>query len=285
MLILGAHVQINKGFAAAARQTGEEYKCNAMQIFTKNPRGRQFKPLQPQDVDQFKQYTKEYKIKYIIAHSSYLLNFGKSEKEIPWAYEDMNLDFERLHALNGNGVVVHIGKALDGDRKQAIKNVIENAKKMVERTEKTPLEYILENTAGQGTEVGYLFEELAQVWKGLNGFSPRIKFCLDTAHMWGAGYNISTKKTATQVLNEFDQLIGIKNLSCFHFNDSKKECGSKVDRHNNLGNGEIGLPGLTAIAKYAAQKSLPIILETPINNPEDRLYDINLVKKITTDNN
>lgn len=263
MLILGAHMSIAGGFARAARKTGEEFGCNAMQIFTKSPRGRMVKPIDPEDAADFKKFCKQYSIKHVVAHSSYLLNFGKPVKEVPWALKDIMMDFDRLHTLGGHGIVVHIGKSLDGDRLSAVKNVSENAKRIVDLTAKTGLEYILENTAGQGSEIGFQMEELALVWKELKGFSPRIKSCLDTAHIWAAGYDIGTQAGVSKTLEAYDQLIGVKTLSCFHFNDSKKLLASRVDRHDNIGNGNIALEGLQAIARFAEKHSIPMILETP----------------------
>lgn len=280
MLILGAHMSIAGGFARAAKKTGEEYGCNALQLFTKSPRSRQVKPIDPDDAEEFKDHCKHYNIKHVVAHSSYLLNFGKPIAEVQWALNDIKTDFQRVHAIGGHGVVVHIGKSLDGDRQEAINNVIENAKIVIEETKHTNLEYILENTAGQGTEIGFRLDELGQVWKGLKGFSPRLKSCLDTAHIWAAGYDISTKSGVEQTLKEYDQHIGINTLSCFHFNDSIKELGSRVDRHANIGKGLIGLEGLKTIAQFAEKRSIPLILETPEKDGMTHLDDVKIVKNL-----
>lgn len=279
MLILGAHMSIAGGFAQAAAKTGQEFGCNAMQIFTKSPRSRMVKPLDPADVVDFKKFCKQYNIKHVVAHSSYLLNFGKPASQVPWALKDILLDFERLHTLGGHGIVVHIGKSLDGEREPAIRNVIENAKRIIDLTAKTGMQYILENTAGQGSEIGFQLEELALIWKELKGFSPRIRSCLDTAHIWAAGYDIGTAEGAKKTLQEYDQLIGTDTLSCFHFNDSKKLLASRVDRHDNIGRGNIALPGLKAIAQFAEKNSIPMILETPEKDGMTHLDDITTVRE------
>lgn len=278
MLILGAHMSIAGGFAQAAKKTGEIYGCNAMQLFTKSPRSRQVKPIDPDDAEEFKDHCKHYNIQHVVAHSSYLLNFGKPMAEVEWALRDIKTDFDRLHQIGGHGVVVHIGKSLKEDRQKAINNVIENAKIVIEETKDTGLDYILENTAGQGTEIGYRLDELGQVWKGLKGFSPRLKSCLDTAHIWAAGYDISTKTAVEKTMKEYDQLIGINTLSCFHFNDSKKELGSKVDRHMNIGKGLIQGDGLKTLAHFAEERSIPLILETPEKDGGSHLEDIKTVR-------
>ena len=278
MLILGAHMSIAGGFAQAAAKTGQEFGCNAMQIFTKSPRSRMVKPIDPRDAADFKVSCKKYKIQHVVAHSSYLLNFGKPAADIPWAIRDILTDFERLSMLGGHGIVVHIGKSLEDNRQAAITNVIENAKLIIEKTQNSGLQYILENTAGQGSEIGFRLDELALIWKELKGFSPRVRSCLDTAHIWAAGYDIGSSKGATRVLKEYDQLIGVDTLSCFHFNDSKKAFGSRVDRHDNIGNGQVGLEGLKTIARFAEKHSIPLILETPEKDGKTHLDDIKMVK-------
>jgi deoxyribonuclease-4 len=278
MLILGAHMSIAGGFSNAPKKAGEELHSNAMQIFTKSPRGGNVKPLDPGDVAEFQALCKQYGIKYVVAHSAYLLNFAKPIKNLPWMRESILSDFQRLHELGGHGVVVHIGKALDGERSIGIHHVIENAKYVVDATQKEGLDYILENTAGQGSEIGFQLEELAQVWKGLQGFSPRIKHCLDTAHIWAAGYDIGTASGARLLLKEYDELIGIKDLACIHFNDSKKAKGARLDRHENIGDGQIGLEGLKTIAKFAAENSTPLILETPEIGGKSHIDDVKVVR-------
>lgn len=278
MLIFGAHISIAEGFAAAARKAVDEYGSNAMQIFTKSPRGRSVKPFSETDLEEYRKIKP--RLKYVVAHSSYLLNFGKPLSEITWAEKDLMTDFERLKVLDGNGIVVHVGKAMDGDREKAFKNIVESAKKIIDQTANTNITYILENTAGQGSEIGYKLEHLAKINKAMSAEKTRFKFCLDTAHMWAAGYDFSTAKSTQEVLLKVEQSIGTTQIACFHFNDSKKELGSKVDRHENLGKGLIPLDGLKIIAKFAKKNSIPIILETPDKNPDDRINDITLLKTL-----
>ena len=280
MLILGAHVSIGEGFASAAEKIGKEYRCNAMQVFTKSPQGGPIKPIDPRDADRFKELCKKYEIRFVIAHSSYLLNFAKPLKDVLWMRQNLLADFERLHMLGGHGVVIHIGKSMAAKREDSIKNVIENAKQIIEATQDTGLDYILENTAGQGSEIGHKFEELGLVWKGLKGFSPRLRSCLDTAHAWGAGYEINTESGVKKIFSDYDSLVGINTLACIHINDSKKACGSRVDRHDNIGAGLIGMEGLATIAKFAVEKSIPLILETPEREGKTRLEDVRKVQKI-----
>jgi len=278
MLIFGAHMSIAEGFGAAARKAVDEYGANAMQIFTKNPRGRGVKQIADSDLESYKKYKK--RLKFVIAHSSYLLNFGKPMSEIPWAERDLLTDFERMEVLEGDGIVVHVGKAMGGDEQKAFKNITENAKIIIDKTAKTDIGYFLENTAGQGTELGYTLEHLSKINKEMAPAGRRFAFCLDTAHLWAAGFNLSTPKSAGKVLTEIEQAIGAKHIACFHFNDSKKELGTRVDRHDNLGKGQIPLEGLAEILNYAVKKSIPVILETPDKAPEDRKNDLIVLHRL-----
>jgi deoxyribonuclease IV len=280
MLILGAHMSINKGFADAAREAGESYGANAMQIFTKSPRSSHAKPIDESDAQEFKKNCKKYGIKFVIAHSSYLLNLGKPFSQVPWAEKDLLLDFQRLHKLNGNGVVIHFGKAMDGDKQTAKQNIIENAKIIIDKTAETKRLYIIENTAGQGSEMGYELQDLAYIWKSLKGYGDRIKFCLDTSHLHGAGYDLSDPNLVKKLFKEFDESIGLKNLTCIHFNDAKVERGSRADRHDNLGEGKIGAEGLKEIAQIAEKNNIPLICETPEKHGKTRLDDLQYVRKI-----
>ena len=276
MLILGAHVSISEGFAKAAEVTALEYQCNAMQIFTKSPRSRVVKPISEEQAKEFRANCEKFDIKFVVAHSSYLLNFGKPMSKAPWMKDDLVLDFERINTLGGYGVVVHVGKAMDIKPDEALNNVIENAKIILENTAKYKVKYLFENTAGQGSEVGTTFEELEYIKNGLKDYGDRVKFCLDTAHMWGAGYDLHQPE---KVLSQIEKHIGINNIGCFHFNDSKKELGSRVDRHDNFTEeGKIGLDNLVTVANFAINNDIPLILETPEDSNYNHLTDINTLK-------
>lgn len=281
-LLFGAHMSIAKGFAAAAAKIADEYGANALQFFVKNPRGRQSKKLTKKEAEEFHRTCKEKNIKFIVAHASYLVNLSKKASEVKWLIDDVVGDFERVHMLGGNGVVVHLGKASGGmSKEEAIKNMIENIEEILKKTAHTKLKFILENTAGQKSDLGYQFEELAEIWKKIKPLSSetktRMKICLDTQHSWAAGYDWENTKG---VLKEFDQYIGIKNIACIHFNDSKKPLGSRVDRHENLFTGLIGEKNLIKIAKFAQKKDIPIILETPGDQNGDHHAEMKKLKML-----
>lgn len=260
MLILGAHMSIAQGFLTAVKKTVEDYGGSALQIFVKSPRGRSEKPLGKKEAELTKKYVAENNIQCFVAHCSYLLNFAKDYSQDSWPKQSLISDLQKIHALGGNGVVLHIGKQLESSKEKAYQNIKTNIMAVLEETEKENNWIILENTAGQGSEIGYLFEQLAQLYSVLEKH-PRIRFCIDTQHAFAAGYDIG--KNPEKVIAQFEKVVGKNLIALFHFNDSKKEAGARVDRHENIGKGEIGTQGLKNIAKHAIKNNIPMILETP----------------------
>lgn len=277
-MILGYHASIAKGFAAAATKVADEHGLNAMQFFVKNPRGRSSKPLTQQEADEFRKACAEKKIQFVTAHASYLVNLSKKASEVKWLIPDLVEDFRRITMLGGSGIVVHLGKASGGmDPQVAIDNMIENIKLVLEETKDMKTLFILENTAGQKSDLGYRFEDLAEIWKRIQPLSPRMKICLDTQHSWAADYDWSDPE---QVFAEFDRHIGIQHIACIHFNDCKLPQSCRVDRHANLFEGLIGEQGIRGIAEFAAKKGIPLILETPGNEKGEHQTEIaKLLKK------
>lgn len=272
-----------KGFGAMARKAVEEYNSTAFQFFVKSPRGRGEKPLIPEDIEEFQKVCQEGNVQYVIVHSSYLLNFGKPLNKAPWSLTDIKGDFEKLRRLGGSGkfaqgVVLHMGKAIEIERKEAIKNMVENVKHIVEIAEKTQLKLLLENTAGQGNELGFRFEEYGEIFHQVKDFSPLIRVCFDTAHSWGAGYDQTSEEAVKATFQEFDKNIGIQYIDVFHFNDAKKPLGARLDRHANIGTGMIGLPGLKALFQFANTHDIPCILETPGDENGEHLEEINAIR-------
>lgn len=258
----GAHTSIADGFIGAALESVEELKANAMQIFIKSPRSFGVKKISTQEAKEFRDYAKNFGLKFFVAHCSYLLNFAKPLSKNEWAVKLLVNDIECVAALGGNGVVLHIGKYLELDKKKAFSNIAANIHKVLDMTKNTGIPLLLETTAGQGTEIGYRFEELNELYEVINR-SDRIRFCIDTCHIFAAGYDIRTTKGVAAVFKEWDKLLGISKIACIHLNDSMKPLGSRVDRHEDLGKGMIGLEGLKAVVKFAKKHHIPVILETP----------------------
>lgn len=263
-------MSIAKGFVAAAKEAHEVFGANGMQIFMKSPRGRAKTKLTAEEAEEFKAYVEEIDFKFTVAHCSYLLNFAKKGQK--WALESLIDDLKAVEMLGGVGVVLHVGKHLDLEYEKAMKFLIPNLERVLEKTADLKAKIILENTAGQGTEMGRSFEELAEIRKALGG-SKKVSICLDTCHSWAWGYDWAD---SGKVFKEFDEILGVKNLECIHFNDATKERGSRVDRHANLGEGKM--KGLKSIVKWAGKNSIPLILETPERNGKTHLDDLKVMK-------
>jgi len=267
MYIYGAHMSISGGFTAAMREAHEVLDANAMQIFMKSPRGKGKSKLTPDEAREFKAYAKEIGFKYTVVHCSYLLNFAKKGQR--WALDSLIEDLNGAEMLGASGVVLHVGKHLDNSYEDAFEFLIPNLKTVLAETSSN---LILENTAGQGTEMGRSFEELAEIMSVLG--DKRVRICLDTCHSWAWGYDWGDPGA---VFEEFDRVIGLSNLDVIHLNDATKERGSRVDRHANLGDGEIGEDRLEKIVKFAGEKSIPLILETPERYGKTHKDDVEFV--------
>lgn len=260
-LILGAHMSISKGFFRAYEETKNDLAANALQIFTKNPRGRDSKPLNPADVESCQAFQRQNHF-FAAAHCSYLLNFARSFAADPWPNQSLIDDINRIDAVGGQAVVLHIGKKMDMEATVAYENIMNNIHYVLEKTADKKTMILLENTAGQGSEIGYLFEELGTLIKMID--HPRVHVCIDTCHAFNAGYELRDDSGFDQTLAEFDRHIGLEHIKMFHLNDAKKEKGSRRDRHEDVGHGQIGLPGIMRVVQFAEKNSLPMILETPM---------------------
>lgn len=276
-LILGAHMSMAKGFPAAADRTHEELACNAMQVFLKSPRSSSSKPLSDENAQLFQAKCKEYGIEFVIGHASYLLNFAKPvDPKDPWPSNNLKDDLTKLGRLGGHGLVYHVGKQLKMERNEALNNLYTNLKDLLKTAEASNVPILLENASGQGTEIGLKLEELQEILEAMN-WPDYLKVCLDTCHAFAAGYDLRDAKSVQAFFDQIEATIGLDTVTCFHFNDSKKELGSCRDRHANIGQGEIGAEGLQAFAKLAVKHSKPILLETPLVNDSHK-DDIDIVK-------
>lgn len=261
-LLLGAHMSIANGFVTAAQETSEGLGANALQIFLKSPRGFGVSKLTPADAEKFRTYAAECGGLFLVVHSSYLINLAKPATAKGWDFDSLIEDLRNTAALGGAGVVLHVGKSLSLPYGEAEKHLVENLKRVLDLSQKFSTELILENTAQQGSEMGYRFEQLQSIDEKL-GKPPRLSFCLDTCHAFAAGYDLQTFKSVRAVFEEFDQRLGLSRLRVIHFNDTKQPLGSKRDRHENLGLGHVGQEGLVAVAREAIARDIPLILETP----------------------
>ncbi len=278
-LLLGAHVSIAGGFEKAIER-GEEIGCDTIQIFTKSNRQWISKPIKEEDALLFKKTKEVSHILCIIAHASYLINIGSPDNQICQKSIMALLDeLERCEILGIPFLVFHPGSYTHGSKEDCLKKIGQSINTILEQySGKTCL--ILETSAGQGSSVGNTLEELASI-KMLINKPKNIGFCVDTCHIFAAGYDIRTIKAYSLFWDTFDKLLGIENLKVIHLNDSKKELNSNVDRHENIGSGALGIDAFRFIMNDKRLLLIPKIVETPKSSPFDDIKNINLLKNLS----
>lgn len=261
-MLLGAHVSIAGGiYKAPAR--GVELGCTAIQIFTKNQVQWQAPPLSKEDIQKYKIAYQASGIKTVCSHDSYLINIGSSEPELLRKSRNAFIDeIQRAHLLEIPYLVFHPGVYKDGDEEDCLQIIAESINFCFDQIGKTSVLVLLETTAGQGTTVGYRFEQLREIID-LVKYHQNIGVCLDTCHIFAAGYDIRDENMYLKTMQEFDEVIGLHHLKVIHLNDTKKPLGSRVDRHENIGLGNIGVEGFRLFMNDARLIHIPKILETP----------------------
>ena len=279
-MYIGRHIA-TKGtdFHGSIKNGYETFGGKAYQIFMKTPRRKVFSPLKKEDAIKTKEYVSKNKL-YLVAHSGYLFNIANDPKDNEYTIKTAVDDLVSISELGGVGAVFHVGKHKGNGEELGSKNMYLNVKKILEESaKKAPHSiFILETAAGAGTECCKKLEQLAEFRdKFTKDEKKRIRFCLDTCHMFSAGYDYRTEKQVVQFEKEVESTIKWKNVELLHFNDSKAKHGSGVDRHESIGEGYIGNTGLREIAKIACKKGIPIILETPKDKVEKLKKEIDMV--------
>lgn len=211
-------------------------------------------------------------------HSSYSNNFASNwNNTSSWIYDAIN-EIYYAKKIGAYGIIFHIGKQLNLSHKNAMDNIISSIVYIYNKTSLLNIKLILETSAGQGSELCYNLLDLSVLYKKINKMInsfDKIKICLDTCHIFAAGYDITSKKKIVQFLKLFDKLIGLDNICVVHLNDSKNICGSRIDRHENIGKGHIGKKNLKIIFKFFKNRKIPCILET---DPQFYKNDFNILK-------
>jgi deoxyribonuclease-4 len=259
---LGAHMSIAGGLASAIDRA-EATGCEALQIFTKSSNQWRARPLSDLEVQTFRDRAAETSIKPIVAHASYLINIASPTQAL-WKQSVAALDEEmrRAELLGLAGVILHPGAYTTSTEKDGLLRIADGIADVIERKPDKKTQLLLEHTAGQGTVLGYQFEQLRKIIDYLHG-APRIGICLDTCHLVAAGYDIISPEGQSRVFDDFGSIIGFDRLKTLHLNDSKKPLGSRVDRHEHIGKGCIGIEPFRQILQDNRLKELPMILETP----------------------
>jgi deoxyribonuclease IV len=260
-LMTGAHMSIAGGMHRAFER-GNFIHCRTIQIFLKNSNQWKAKVLNEQDRNLFQAAQKSTAIEPVLAHDSYLINLASPAPDL--YRKSLGAFVEEMKRANFLGIpylIMHPGAHVGSGTKAGIGNVAKALRHALDEVEPS-VAILLENTAGQGSSLGWQFEELAAILEQV-GNSDRLGVCLDTCHAFAAGYDIRTEEGYEKTLQQFDRLIGIEKIRAFHVNDSKKELGSRVDRHFHVGKGFIGLDAFRLLINDKRFIEIPKILETP----------------------
>jgi deoxyribonuclease-4 len=258
-MLIGAHVSPAGGLDKAIAR-GEEKGCEAIQIFNQSPRMWRPTAYGDDDFAAFRTAMKPSPVKAVLIHAVYLLNCASEDAEIRDKSRASLIQSLRVGAgIGAAGVVLHPGSAKQGDVKQAIKRAGKVIKEALSETDRCHLH--LEDTAGAGGTLGRSFEELAELLSAAGG-GRRLGICLDSCHLLASGYDIRTAAGLTETIDEFDRVVGIKQLGSLHLNDSQTPLGSNRDRHANIGTGELGERGCAAYLSEPRFEKLPLVIET-----------------------
>jgi deoxyribonuclease-4 len=269
MVRIGAHMSIAGGVSKAIERA-VAHGCESLQIFAKNASQWRGKPLDPLEIQLFRRRIDETDLTPVVSHASYLINLATTfpvlREQSLAAFID---ELDRADALGLLGVVIHPGTCTAGAEADALRLVAEGIRHAFRARPRRKTMVLLEHTAGQGRTVGYRFEHLATIIEHLNG-SPRVGVCLDTCHLVAAGYDIVSDPGYQQTFEAFDRIVGFDRLRVFHANDSKRPCGSRVDRHEHIGEGCLGLEPFRRLLHDPRFDGLPMLIETEKGRSAER---------------
>lgn len=272
----GVHVAIDKGIEETFI-TAKHYDCNFVQIFFFDPASHKMRDISEKEIHYFQKQLKENKMKLVI-HSPYILNFAKPFNPNNWGIKYLIKELNLSHSFS-HGSVLHFGKYKDLSINEAIINMVTSIKYVLDNTHKDS-NLLIETSAGQGSELCYNLNEFAIFWKQIpNKYKNRLGICIDTCHIFAAGYDITNKENVLKFLKEFDKKIGLKYVKLVHLNDSKEDCGKRLDRHEELGEGYIGKKGLKSFIKFCYINKIPIVLESRGEHHRELEFINTLVKK------
>lgn len=274
MLTIGSHMSIAKGWDKTAENV-VKMNANTMQIFSRNPRGSNFKHPSEKEQEKFQKIREEYEFGPLLAHAPYTMNLASGKTETyEFACQVIKEDIARMNELGIEYIVFHPGSHTGIGSEAGIENIVNGLNQAITGSEKITV--LLETMSGKGTEIGWRFEELKAIRDKVE-HPERVGVCLDTCHVFAAGYDIVNDLEG--VLEEFDKVIGLEHLKAIHLNDSMMPFGSRKDRHAALGEGEIGMEAILKVLTHPKLKDLPFYLETPFDD-DGHAMEIAKIKKL-----
>ena len=274
-MLFGAHESISGGVFTAIER-GKQATCDTIQMFNKGNNQWKAKKLEKEEIDKFFKTIEETGVTVSTSHTSYLINIASPDKKLAGiSSSSLKEEMERCNLLKIPNLVMHPGSHVGTGEEEGIKRISTNLNKLFDALENNNVVLLLETTAGQGSHLGYTFEQIAQMIDGVED-KAHIGVCMDTCHIFAAGYGISDPKDYKATMKKFDDTIGLDKLRIIHMNDSMKEFGSKKDRHEHIGKGHIGLEGFRNIVNDKRLSKVPMILET--HKEEDLKDDVENLK-------
>jgi deoxyribonuclease-4 len=274
----GFHISISGGFSKVVGRA-EKRRCETIQFFSRNPRGWKYGPLDEKDVEAFKGAIRASHLFPIFLHLPYLPNIACRDSEYyPRSVESIITDLERAEQLGAHYLIVHIGHRMDAPEDEAMEAVSLAIDRGLQKV-KNSVMLLLENTAGQGSEIGSTFEQIGKIINRIEQ-SNRVGVCLDTAHAFEAGYDLSNRDGIERTLESFCRLVGLRRLHLLHLNDSKTPLGSRKDRHWHIGKGHIGLDGFRLLVNHPLLRDLPGIMETPRRDTVEDLSNMKVIRSL-----
>jgi deoxyribonuclease IV len=279
-LRIGIHTSIAGSLDQAAVRAAE-LRANAFQIFSSSPRMWRARTPSPDEIRNMRETRERHDLAPFVIHDNYLINLAAADPQIRLqSIAAFRGEIERALVLGANYLVAHPGSYREQSLEQGIRTLVESLAKAAKGL-RGPLALLLENTAGSGSAIGSRFEELAELRRLASdrvGFE--IGFCLDTAHCLAAGYDVAARAGLEETVREADRILGLTNVHVIHTNDSKTPLGSRVDRHEHIGEGYIGIPGFRRILNHPRLRSKAFILETPIDRDGDDRRNLETLKNL-----
>ncbi|QDT68176.1 Endonuclease 4 [Planctomycetes bacterium MalM25] len=273
MAILGAHMSIAGGYHKAVR-AAHAAGCGCVQIFTKNNNQWAGKPLTDADCEAFKSSLVELGITHPVSHNSYLINLASPKDEL-WekSIAAMVIELERAEALGVPGVVAHPGSFTTSSEEEGLTRIARGLDEVHAQTEGVTTQILLETTAGQGSNLGWRFEQIGSILEQTSD-SDRLGVCFDTCHVFAAGYPMATADEYADTMEQLDKAIGCERVKAFHLNDSLKPFGSRKDRHAGIGRGEMGVEPFRHLLNDPRFERVPMYLETPKGEEDGEDLDV-----------
>jgi deoxyribonuclease-4 len=267
---LGAHLSIAGGLPRAVDRARAS-RCEALQIFTKSAGQWRARELPSAEIDLFRRRVSETGIHPVVAHNSYLINVATAQRDLRrQSIAALGEELDRAETLGLAGLVMHPGSYTSGTEAGGLRLIAEALDKLLDARPHGQTMILLEHTAGQGTNLGHRFEHLAEIIQRL-GNTPRVGVCIDTCHLLAAGYDVCSREGYEETFAAFERIVGLDRIKVFHLNDSRKPCGSRVDRHEHIGKGCLGLEPFRWLLNDPRFAAHPMLLETPkLETPESR---------------